>query len=84
MADAFFGIGADKVMDTSNWEQLGLVVRLVDNWEQLGLVVRLVETIVGELYCIPQMKKMIQRTKIMEMVRKRVSADWKVYCGVQH
>ena len=27
----FFGIEADKVTDTSNWEQLGLVVRYMKN-----------------------------------------------------
>ena len=35
----FLGIGADEVTDTSNWEQLGLVVRYVYNGEPLERLV---------------------------------------------
>lgn len=39
----FFGIGADEVTDTSNWEQLGLVVRYVYNGEPLERLVAVLD-----------------------------------------
>ena len=39
----FFGIGADEVTDTSNWEQLGLVVRYLHNGEPVEKLVEYIE-----------------------------------------
>ena len=39
----FFGIGADEVTDTSNWEQLGLVVPYIYNGEALERLVEYTE-----------------------------------------
>ena len=39
----FFGIEADEVTDTSNWEQLGLVVRYIKNGKSVERLVEFIE-----------------------------------------
>ena len=49
----FFGIGADEVTDTANWEQLGLVVRYLHNGEPIERLVEYIkcESCTGEAIC---------------------------------